>query len=512
MWPRRREKRRWSLATRILAVNLLPLLMLAGALFYLDSLRVRLTEQRLAQTQQDLILIADALHATPTDQDAALMLKAAQTTDSRIRQFDVAGNLGHDTFALGPETYTLRDPAQQGWQKIVARTLDRANEFAVGADPVRPFREAPDTRATSWNELQNLPAGQTRGTVTLAPDRTPMITAGLTQADGSRLLLTTNARDITRLVRAERFNLGIVLGLALIASVLLSRFLGRTIARPLRRLADAAVAVRQGRARDVTVPRLPSRTDEIGQLARALSDMTQNLRERIDAGEHFAADVTHELKNPLASLRSAIDGMGTVSDPALRAQLLTIAAEDVQRLDRLVTDISEASRVDAELSRTRFEPIDMGVLIGASIDGWRNRISGKADAPSLAFARPLKGTAVVAGEPGRLERVIDNLIANALSFAQPRGLVHLSATRSGDVVIIRVVDDGPGVAPAMREVIFRRFYSDRDGDDAFGKHSGLGLAIARTIIEAHQGSIAVVDRDPGERGAAFEIRLPAIDS
>jgi len=339
-----------------------------------------------------------------------------------------------------------------------------------------------------------------------SPDRTFMISAAVPVKDGTSLLATENARDITRTVRAERFRLGLVLGAAVLASVLLSLFLARTIVQPLQRLARAAVRVRLGRAREVTVPRLPERRDEIGMLARALSDMSHALRQRIDATDAFAADVSHELKNPIASLRSALDSLERVDRPDLRAQLMAIAQDDVRRLDRLVTDIAEASRVDAELSRTRFEPIDLGLLIEKMVIA--REVRGVPRGVRLAFARPRKGVAVVLGEEGRLVRVLDNLIDNAVSFSPDKGLVRIIATVADDQVLVSVEDEGPGVPEPEREHIFRRFHSVRPEGEAFGKHSGLGLAIARSIVEGHQGRISIGDREDAQRGASFVVRLP----
>ncbi|MEW6626048.1 MAG: HAMP domain-containing sensor histidine kinase, partial [Pseudomonadota bacterium] len=260
------------------------------------------------------------------------------------------------------------------------------------------------------------------------------------------------------------------------------------------------------RAREVTVPRLPERRDEIGMLARALSDMSHALRQRIDATDAFAADVSHELKNPIASLRSALDSLERVDRPDLRAQLMAIAQDDVRRLDRLVTDIAEASRVDAELSRTRFEPIDLGLLIEKMVIA--REVRGVPRGVRLAFARPRKGVAVVLGEEGRLVRVLDNLIDNAVSFSPDKGLVRIIATVADDQVLVSVEDEGPGVPEPEREHIFRRFHSVRPEGEAFGKHSGLGLAIARSIVEGHQGRISIGDREDAQRGASFVVRLP----
>ena len=498
---------RLSLARRILAVNFFVLALLAGGFFYLDSYRSRLIDDRLEQSRTEIMLLDDALQsARPEDVDN-LILDFATRRSERIRLYDAAGNKVIDSFDLAAPTYVLRDPQTEPLQRHVARFMDRGIDFIVMAPRPSPYIEPEKDTAQNWPVLQAAP-GKPVTAYMFAPDRTPIFNVGLKRASGDgSVLITSNARDITRTVRAERFRFGIVLALATIASALLSIFLARTIARPLRRLAVAALRVRLGRAREVTVPRLPSRRDEIGMLARALSDMTQALRQRIDAGEHFAADVTHELKNPLASLRSAIEGLERVEQPELRAQLLAIAADDVRRLDRLINDISEASRVDAQLSRTRFEVIDLGGMIETMLSARKARATD--DQAKIAFARPRIGVACVMGEPSRLERVFDNLFDNAQSFTPADGLVQVSATRVGNDVVIRVDDNGPGVPEDKREEIFRRFHSIRPEGEEFGKHSGLGLAIARTIIEAHQGSIIAHDRDDGTSGARFEITLPA---
>jgi two-component system, OmpR family, sensor histidine kinase ChvG len=310
-------------------------------------------------------------------------------------------------------------------------------------------------------------------------------------------------------MRSQRGALAIAMGVAILVSVLLSLFLARTIVRPLRRIALAAHRVRLGRAREVRVPRLPSRRDEIGLLARSVADMSQSLRQRIDNIEAFAADVTHELKNPLASLRSAIEGLDSVKDDKLRTRLTEIARDDVVRLDRLIGDISEAARTDAELARARFEPVDLGPLIEQLVDAWDVRRE-KGDA-RIAYARPRKNSAVVLGDAGRLARAIDNLIDNAVSFSPPGGLVEIAATRVGDHVLIRIDDEGPGVPPEAREAIFNRFHSIRPEAEHFGRHSGLGLAIAKAIVDGHDGDINVYDRDDAPSGARFIISLPAVE-
>ncbi len=388
--------------------------------------------------------------------------------------------------------------------------LDTGFNRLVGArDPEDYFEPATDNLA-AWPEALAAKANDKPETrVRNAPDLTPVLSAAVPVAGNAVLLATQNDRGFTRTVRAQRAKIVTAMTGVILLSVFLSLFLARTIVRPLRRLAVAAQRVRLGRSREVKVPRLPSRSDEIGLLARAVSDMSQSLRHRIDNIEAFAADVTHELKNPLASLRSALDGLDNVSDPKLRGQLLDIAKDDVVRLDRLINDIAEAARTDAELARAQFERVDLGGLVGQLVSSWEGR--REKGSAGLAFARPRAGSAVVMGKPDRLARAVGNIIDNAVSFSPPGGLVEVAVTRVGDEVRVRIDDEGPGVPTDAREKIFNRFHSNRPEHEGFGRHSGLGLAIARAIVEGHDGEIEVTDRDDAPLGARFTVRLPAAD-
>lgn len=498
---------RLSLTPRILAVNVFALALLAGGFFYLDSYRTRIIDSRLEQSARELKLLAISLENAPADRHDALIAAYARQTGDRVRRYAPGGGLIADSFTMDAPRYRLRSPSEEEWQRHVARFLDKAVDRIVSASRPPDFVEPAVDRADAWPELLLArKTGKPTAMNRYAPDRTFMISAGASVRDGTALLATENARDITRTVRAERLRLGLVLAVAMLASTLLSLFLARTIVQPLQRLARAAVRVRLGRAREVTVPRLPERRDEIGMLARALSDMSIALRQRIDATDAFAADVSHELKNPIASLRSALDALDRVDRPDLRAQLMAIAQDDVRRLDRLVTDIAEASRVDAELSRTRFEPIDLGLLIETMVIA--REVRGVPRGVRLAFARPRKNVAVVLGEEQRLVRVLDNLIDNAISFSPDGGLVQIIATVADDQVLVSVEDEGPGVPVTEREHVFRRFHSVRPEGESFGKHSGLGLAIARSIVEGHQGRISIGDREDAQQGARFILRLP----
>jgi two-component system, OmpR family, sensor histidine kinase ChvG len=508
--PPLRWSGRVSLTTRILAVNVFALALLAGGFFYLQSYRARLIDFRIDRAVRELGLVHEALEVAPPNAVPALLARMSERTNARFRLYGDNGRLLIDSWRISGPNYLLRDPAEEHWRRKAARGLDRAIDFVAGAPQPRDYVEPRPDRAQAWPEIRRALA-ERKGIASesFAPDRTFMITAAAPLGRSGALLITTNARDVTRIVRAERMRLFIVLLLVSAVSIGLSFFLARTIVRPLRRLARAAVRVRLGRDREVVVPRLPSRRDEIGSLAQALSDMTQALRQRIDATDAFAADVTHELKNPLASLRSAADALARVSDHDQRAQLMAIIKDDVRRLDRLVTDIAEASRLDAELSRARLEPIDLGQVIESMLRA--RELRGVSErGVQVAFARPRIATTIVKGDEFRLVRLIENLLDNAISFSPDNGLVQVTATRSGDEVILRVEDQGPGVPAELRETIFRRFTSVRPEGDTSGRHSGLGLAIARAIADGHGGALEVETRDQRPDGAAFILRLPAV--
>ena len=503
-----RWSNRLSLRHRILAVNIFALAILAGSLFYLDSFRSRLTQARIQQMASESTMIAHMLAAVPGDRRRALLVRLGQDSATRLRVYGGDGAKRSDSWNGAPATYELREPRDEPWNRDVARMLDNVFDAIVGANRPPLFTPPADDHLQAWPEAQS---AMTRGrTVTMlrrAPDGTPFVSAAARIGQGEVLLATVNARDVRRVVRSERMTLGLVLVATITLSVLLSLFLARTIATPLRRLAHAAHRVRLGRDREVDVPLLPARRDEIGRLARALHDMTQSLRGRIDATEAFAADVTHELKNPLASLRSAVDSLDRVDDPAARTQLLQVVRDDVHRLDRLIVEIAEASRLDAELSRARFEPVDLGRLIEALLAAWEPRAAERG--VRIAFARPRTGSAVVLGEEPRLARLLDNVVDNAISFSPEGGLVEIVAADTGRSVVVSVEDEGPGVAKDARETIFRRFHSIRPDED-FGRHSGLGLAIARAIALGHDARIEVEDRHDRRPGARFVIRFPAL--
>jgi two-component system sensor histidine kinase ChvG len=509
--------KRFSLTQRILAVNLFALVMLAGGVLYLDSFRDRLIEQRQGQARVAVAMMADAVgiavRSGGRDEAKALAARLGDLTQSQLRIYTPDGRLFVDSWRQTGPTFRLRNPASEPWRKHAARFLDKVIEVA-GSAPRYPRYVPPAVdRRSAWPEAEA--AARTGGrsafvALRRAPDRTVIVNAAARiDATGDVLMLTLDTRDITRVVRDERMTSFLIFLGVLGLSLLLSSFLARTIVRPLRRLSIAAQRVRLGRAREVTIPRFTKRRDEIGMLARALSDMTHALRHRMDATEAFAADVAHEIKNPLASLRSAVESLEIVKDADLKAQLLEIIRDDVNRIDRLITDIADASRLDAELSRAKYERVDLGQMAATLV-----RLLERGGLPrgvQIAYARPEPGTAILLGDPSRLSQVVRNLIDNAVSFSPDGGVVRLTVMRAGDRIMLRVDDDGPGIPAGMHEDIFKRFYSERPEAESFGKHSGLGLAIARAIVEAHDGMIGASNREQDGRvaGARFVVTLPA---
>ena len=502
--------RRLSLTSRILMVNVLPLVLLGGGVLYLDVYRKQLLDERFKLALVEAQIIAEALAGASDARQAALLIQLGKEQKLRLRLYDSDGELEADSFLLAPPSFALIDPATEPDGQKFARKLDEWSDRVVGTAPLPLYREPQVDEVAAWPELQRAKEESlTQIVLRHAPDRSHVINAAAPVGlKGETLLLTRNPIDIVEAVRRARSVVFLAVLAALAVSTFLSLFLARTIVNPLRLLVQAAVRVRQGRDRQVEVPRLPQRRDEIGLLARAISDMTAALRQRIDAVESFAADVAHEIKNPLASLRNATETLGSVDDPDLRAQLIAIARHDVRRIDRLVTEISDASRIDAELSRATFEVVDLVALTRAIVGNLEDRALN-AGHPIRIESMP--GTVLVKGEPSRLERVIVNLLDNAVSFSPPQGEVVVEIARSAKWVSLSVIDSGPGIPDERREQVFRRFHSLRPEGEDFGNHSGLGLAIARSIAEAHDGTLTADQRPDGKAGACLVLRLPAAD-
>jgi len=392
--------------------------------------------------------------------------------------------------------------------------IDHIYLWLPGIKEYPPYFENADQHGSDYREV----AGALQGEVWMArrsmPDGSLVLSVALPvtrykQTLGVLMLSKTSADVDTAMFEVRKDTLK-VFSVTLIFTVLVSLYLGGTIARPIRILGRAADLVRKGHHRQHTIPKMSARTDEIGDLAAALNDMTEALWERMDAIEAFAADVSHEIKNPLTSLKSAVETAGRLTDPDQQRRLMAVIIDDVERLDRLITDISDASRLDAELSRAETQPVNLSRMFSTLAD-IHSHTADKA-APDLnVFA---EDDLIVDGMEDRLVQVFRNLLANAVSFSlKPESAIRLTAKRDEGWVIAIVEDQGPGIPSGKEQDIFNRFYTERPAAEEFGRHSGLGLAISKQIVEAHGGEIVatnILDEDGIVTGARFTVRLPVV--
>lgn len=373
-------------------------------------------------------------------------------------------------------------------------------------------------RLTPWNptiSLEEERARALRGEIVTGErlnergERVVSVTLPLRRVQQVMGVVTIESADVERILVAERASMiPFVIG-ATIAIFLSSLLLALFIARPLRRLAGAADSLRHTGATRLHLHDVAKRKDEIGALAHSLEAMTNALADRIDANANFAADVSHEIKNPLASIQSAVASARAAQTPEQQAQMLSIVAQDVQRLDRLITDIARASRIEAETARTDLQHVDVGTLLFELTRAYAPPPGERAPV-AVVFGGPRPEGAIVLGQPGPLGQVFRNLIDNARSFSPEDGQVRVSAsivrTKDGQFVRALVEDDGPGIPPENLETVFERFYTQRPKGAAFGGNSGLGLSIARQIITALDGRIYAQNREEG--GARLIVELP----
>jgi len=539
----RRPRRRWvsPLLQRILLVNALPLALLVAALLYLDQYQAGLLEADVQALREQARIYAGALGESAVrepdpdnpvlqpDQARPLLRRLTEPTpNAQARLFAPDGRLIADsrvrdgaggavvTEPLPPAV--IRSPVMDTvgtvYDKLMSLLPHKTQGPFVEVSPAAGIDWQPDVkeelRMTSSSTGREMPpyirrTADDRLLVTVAePVLRNRHTVGI-------VLLTREAREVDESLLTVRMSILGLFALALVLTVALSWYLSLTIARPILRLAGAAHQMREGRGRASTVPPpLLRRNDEVGELAHAFAESAAALWARMDATERFAADVAHEIKNPLSSIRSAIETLPRIEDPGRRAQLLAIISDDVVRLDRLISDISDASRVDAELSRAATEPLDVAQILRILAE-IHDATRGDGD-PVLVLDVPGAPLLVQAVER-RLVQVLRNLIGNARSFSPRDGRILLRAREAGAMVEIAVEDEGPGIPAAKLEHVFDRFYSERPAGEEFGQHSGLGLSISRQIVEGLKGSIAAENRrdDAGQvLGARFAVRLPRV--
>ncbi|GLQ04877.1 sensor histidine kinase [Sneathiella chinensis] len=535
------KSRRWepfsSLSRRILALNLFSLVFLAGGILYLDQFRTGLIEARVQALTTNGRMIAEALgesalrEVSLTGQIGHLTLETrtirqvlrrlAVVTKTPARLYNRDGRLIADSRLLisAGREIIFEDLPPPDETRGVEKILGDFYDFIASLIPdTRDYPLYPGNSAVSakeFYEVEGALRGEIGSVIRQTRDGTLMLTVAV-PVQGFKhilggLMLVESGQAIDDAVKAAQVTTLIVFTVTVMITLLLSLYLARTIATPIHRLSEAADKVRLGLGRRVDLPDFSRRRDEIGDLSVSFRKMTAALYDRMDAVEAFAADVAHELKNPLTSLGTAIDTFERVKDEETRKKLEAVISSDVKRLDRLITDISAASRLDAELSRTEGEPVEMVKLIDGVVDMYRN---GNNNGVTVSF-ETTHNEIVVQGAPGRLGQVLRNLIDNALSFSPQGGTVQVRLTEhegngDGNWVQVDVEDQGPGIPENKLEAIFNRFYTERPQSEGFGRHSGLGLSISRLIVDAHGGTLSASNRmspDGGIIGAKFTMRM-----
>ncbi len=533
-------RRHWvsPLMRRVLLVNAVPLALLLAALLYLDQYQNGLLEGEVVALREQARVYAGALAQSAVRVDGKqvtlipdlarplLWRLTEPTPDAQAKLYGPDGTVIADS-ALGlagtgsAAREHLPPGMQRGWLLgAIGWLYDKAQALLPHPSPGEIDLERggagaewqPNVKSElklSSDHSREMPpyirrTEDNRLLVTVAePVQRDRQTVGI-------ILLTREAREVDSALFAIRMSILGLFGLALVLTVLLSWYLSLTLTRPILRLTATAAEMREGEGRTGSVPRsLLVRRDEIGTLAVALADSAVALWRRMDAIERFAADVAHEIKNPLSSIRSAIETLRRIEDPVRRQQLLAIMADDVTRLDRLISDVSDASRVDAELSRTLTEKVDVAAML-RTLKEMHDATRAETD-PRLELDLPATGL-LVRGVEDRLVQVFRNLIGNAESFSPPGGTITVRGTVADRMAEIMVEDEGPGIPDGKLDQIFERFYSERPSEERFGQHSGLGLAISRQIVDALHGRISAENRrDAGGAvlGARFVMRLPA---
>jgi two-component system sensor histidine kinase ChvG len=543
--PRRRL---WGspLLRRVLLLNVLPPALLAAALLYLDQYQNGLLAAEVEALRTQARIYAGGIAEAATrleDERAVLVPELARpllrrltdpSPNTQARLFDNTGLVVADSRvreAAGGAVVTepLAPHAPRGalsasigalYDQLVALVPRGGGQsggegLVVDVQPDAPsFDWQPDLGPDRREELRLALEGGVTPYIRRTADGQLLVSVAEPARRGNQpvgiVLLTREAREVDQRLFEIRTSVLGIFAVALALTVLLSLYLAQTLASPIMQLAGSAAAMRQGEGRTGSVPlSLLSRTDEIGILARDLQRAARDLWARIDTNERFAADVAHELRNPLTSVRSAIETLRRIENPVQQRRLLEIISDDAVRMDRLIGDISDSSRVDAELSRTAAVPVDIAPILSTLVE--LHGTTRKEGEPVVSLEAP--GTAlVVRGVEGRVVQVFRNLLGNALSFSPHDGKVGVRARAAGAWVEVVVEDSGPGIPEAKLEGIFERFYSERPQGEGFGKHSGLGLSISRQIVEGLRGKIAAENRrdaDGNVVGARFIVRLPA---
>ena len=528
------ERKVSPLTLKIWSINIIAIFVILIAVLHLDRYEDSLIQSELEALEHQAELFANALSEVAVKNDPGIhsylssiavqnvINRSALRSPARSRVFDTAGRLLADSQELpGRVPSVITKPLASVFPDIFFQKFfnDFFQQFFNSSIQVRrPINEAHKIQlAHTFPEVISALKGSSIKTVKLRETGESLLTVAVPIQKYKRvlgvLLLSVKDEKVDAAFSSYQKELIIAVVIALVITSALSLYLSRSITKPILSLASAAEKIKNDRSGRSEIPEVSKRDDELGDLSRALIEMTNNLWQRLDAIEKFAADVSHEIKNPLTSIKSAIETATKIKDSGKRDQLLTVILDDVNRLDRLITDISDSSRLDAELSREKFEAIDIESLLLAfhQLRKFQKRFEQKS--LTLNIEKGEKQLLIL-GHESRIVQVIDNIVNNAITFAPVNSNINISVSADAADVKITIDDEGPGIPENKLDAIFERFYSERPAAEKFGLHSGLGLSICKQIVEAHNGKIFAKNRTGYQNditGARFIITLPIMN-
>lgn len=539
-----------GLTVRILAVNIIAIMILGLGILYLGQYTDSLIEGELAGLRSEAQLFSGAIsegavrpvfqispipfedpqeiEAIKPELARRMVRRLGEIGKSRIRLYSIDGTVLADSHQLasGAEEVEMENllpvPPKVTFDSLFTQSATRFLDLIPMKTQLVSFPETDMANIYTFPDTQSALSGNVQASAWKDKNGRIVLTVAapiqkVKQVMGVVLLLRDGS-DLERSIAEVRVDVFRVFLGALGITVMLSIYLSGLISRPLQRLAFAAEAVRQGKGRYIEIPDMSHRNDEIGDLSLALRDMTYALFNRMDTIERFAADVAHEIKNPLTSLRSAVETASRIKDEDNRKKLMDIVQHDVQRLDRLISDISSASRLDAELSRDEMSKVELGPLMYRLRDAYKQPLKRGADDhdgddTKIVLDMPEETGLTVKGNTDRLAQVFGNLLSNALSFSPDDGRVIVRVSVQNDTIMVQVDDQGPGIPENKLQTIFERFYTERPQHEGYGNHSGLGLSISKQIVEAHSGQLwaeNLRDDQGNIKGARFNVVLPKV--
>lgn len=538
-----KERRITGMTLRIMGVNALAVICLIFGVVYLGQYHNTLIEAKLERFETEILLVSSAVGENSEtisfggdDVNSMKILpligRLSATLGTRIFVFDSYGNLFSDSIHSDerePIVQIIKDEQKElASVELLKNTAGLIASLVPRGDKLPYLPDDADLISRDFHDVSEARNKKLSMSVWLNSEEEVVLTAAMPiwgdeDVEGIVMLVSDND-DIRKELGDMWFNILKIFIVTLFITTLLSIYLSGVIAKPLRKLADSAEKVRRGKLKHTEIPDMSDRNDEIGELSVVLRDMTHALWERMDTIEAFAADVAHEIKNPLTSLKSAVETAGIVTKKADLEKLLDVIRHDVDRLDRLISDISNASRLDAELSREAFVLIDLKDVLVRLLDSYKGPLERRDVALSdhnysvvkdgvvisLNLPKPEQGDIYVRGGEGRLFQVFQNILENALSFSKPNSKIRITVTVKARRVTVFVDDEGPGIPESKLKDIFERFYSERPQHEEYGRHSGLGLSICKQIITAHNGVIYAENRlnRSGEvKGARFVVIL-----